>query len=450
MATPPPSTQVPPRAKTRTPTPSFSHVSTPPPTIDTVAQATRHRDTYALMSHDEIATAAPEHLRARVADLQAAWGEARMAAAHHKLQYTMLAQESQAATERMAVEARMAQCEHDVIHNAEQARAAALPVQPPRLHQGMIPVQKDLYTRICRDIQRLTHENHVLRSEHRQQERLIERQETEIASLTDKVTLMRERIRESRDASTKARGRVPYSDATPRSAYSTPQRGHGRQEQSQPFAALLQASEMMAGQKGHRRSAQSMSSLPNTPARSYLQQPYHTPSTRQAPVKVPSTAPMPRLSAMRTPGQRSVYAQPSLPFSHTRGPASEGTVSNSDGEQNAQDDDSEAETDIIEAERVDDKVLESQASRAASQMLRTSQEQEAKRNSFKGSGMLARDPPTRAPAGTMRQTKLFGQVRKPVVRAGEDPPEPPAKRQRTDDVQSQPRGVGLGIAGVRS
>ncbi|KAH9817396.1 hypothetical protein Tdes44962_MAKER05520 [Teratosphaeria destructans] len=449
MATPPPSTQVPPRPKTRTPTPSFSHISTPPPTIDTVAQAIRHR-VYALMSHEEIASATPDELRARVADLQAAWGEAKLAAAHHKLQYTMLAQESQAAIERMAVEARMAQYENDVIHNAEQARAAAMPVQPPPLQEGIIPVQKDLYTRICRDIQRLTQENHTLRSEHRQQERLIERQETEIASLTDRVTLMRERIRESRDASYKIRGRVPHLDATPRSAYSTPHRGHGRQEQSQPFAALLQASEMMAGQKGHRRSAQSMSSLPNTPARSYLQQPYHTPSTRQAPVKVPSTAPMPRVSAMRTPGQRSVYAQPSLPFTHTRGPASEGTVSNSDGEQNAQDDDSEAETDIIEAERDDDKISESQASRAALQMLRASQEQEAKRNRLKGNGMLARELCTSSPAGTMRQTKLFGQVRKPIVRAGEDPPEPPAKRQRTDDVSSQPRGIGLGIAGVRS
>jgi hypothetical protein len=107
-------------------------------------------------------------------------------------------------------------------------------------------------------------------------------------------------------------------------------------------------------------------------------------------------------------------------------PLSEGTVS-------AHEDDSEAETDIIEQDEFD-AVSESQASRAASQMLRSSQEQQAKRDSFKGSGML------QSGSEKMKQTKLFGTIRKANVDRGD---ERPAKRARTGEA------VGLGIAGVR-
>ncbi|KAK5125811.1 hypothetical protein LTR85_012087 [Meristemomyces frigidus] len=436
--TPPPSTQVPSsnRTKTRTPTPTVSHISTPPPTVDTHSQSQGARTFAGTMGAAEIASASAEHLRRTVTELQVALHEAKMSAAHHKLQYNMLSQESAAAIERMVVEARMVQYENDVIHIAEQTKAAATPVQPAPMQEGMIPVQKDLYQRMCREIQQLTEANHHLEREHSQQERLITRQEGEIASLSDKVTLMRERIVENREHSNKLRSRgntLPQLDSTPRSVYSTPHRGHG-QDQTQPFAALLQASEMArqegSRKKGHSRNTHSMSSLPATPARMQKPPPmYQTPSGRQPPMKVPSTAPMPRTSAMRTPGD--IYTQPSLPVPIPRGPPSEGTVSASD---RGGDDDSEAETDILEET---DEVGESQASRAASQMLRSSQDQDAKRNSFKGNGMLSGSQGDR-----MKQTKLFGAVRKANVERGD---EPPAKRARV----REPQAVGLGIAGVR-
>ncbi|KAK4547649.1 hypothetical protein LTR36_000606 [Oleoguttula mirabilis] len=451
--TPPPSTQVPSsnRAKTRTPTPTVSHISTPPPTVDTHNQSQIARAFAGTMSVDDIARASAEELRRNVMELQAALHEAKMSAAHHKLQYNMLSQESAAAIERMAVEARMVQYENDVIHNAEQTKAAATPVQAPPMQEGMIPVQKDLYQRMCREIQRLTDANLHLDREQSQQERLITRQEGEIASLGDKVTLMRERIVENREHSNKARSRgsaFPPLDSTPRSVYSTPNRGHGQdQTQTQPFAALLQASEMArregSRKKGHSRNTHSMSSLPATPARTLKLPPlYQTPAGRQAPLKIPSTAPMPRTSAMRTPGD--IYTQPSLPVPIPRGPPSEGTVSASDrGEDNDNDhdndNDSEAETDILDET---DEVTESHASRAASQMLRSSQDQEAKRNSFKGNGMLSGSA---SQADGMKQTTLFGAVRKGNVGRGGDGDEPPAKRARV----AAPQAVGLGIAGVR-
>lgn len=362
-----------------------------------------------------------------------------MSAAHHKLQYQMLAQESAAAIERMAVEAHMTQSENEVLYHAEHSRTNATPLMS-HMHDGVVPIEKETYNRMCRDIQLLGEANHGLDAECRRQRQIIEHQETEIASLGDKVTLMRERIRESREHMHKLRrANVPTQmDATPRSAYSTPQRGSMRpHQQPQRFEALLQASEMASqesaravpsGRKGHQRNIHSMSSLPSTPQR--MPPPaYHTPHGRQPPARMPATAPMPRTAGvLRTP---DVYSQHALPVPHSEGPQSDGTVSASENE-----DDSEAETDIIEPEN---DVGESFASRAATQMLRTGQQQ-AKRDSLKGSGMLQVNPERQ-----LKQTKLFGAVRKANVDRDD---EPPAKRSRTTDTQ-EPAPVGLGIAGVR-
>lgn len=437
--TPPPSTQVPSsssRARTHTPTPAASHISTPPPTVDPASQSQSGRT---IGDAAGLETASPEQLKAKIAELQATCREAKMSAAHHKLQYQMLAQESAAALERLAVEARMAQSENEVLYHAEQTRSAATPVLSS-MQAGVVPIQKEMYNHMCREIQLLGEANHGLDAECRRQNRVIEHQETEIASLGDKVTLMRERIRESREHMHKLRrANVPNQmDATPRSAYNTPHRGTVRtHQQPQRFEALLQASEMASqesaragpsGRKGHSRNIHSMSSLPSTPQR--MPPPsYHTPHGRQAPARMPATAPMPRTSGvLRTP---DVYHQHSLPVPHSEGPQSDGTVSASENE-----DDSEAETDIIEPE---DDVGESFASRAATQMLRTGQQQ-AKRDSFKGSGMLQSNVER-----PMKQTKLFGAVRKANVDRDD---ERPAKRSRTVETQ-EPEPVGLGIAGVR-
>ena len=326
-----------------------------------------------------------------------------------KRDYEMLAQESAAAIERMVVEARMAQCETHVIHHAEQAKAAATPSQPSPFQEGMIPVQKDLYQHMCREIQNLVQVNQQLEEERLRQERTISSQESEIASLADKVALMRDRILENREHLNQYRrnSRLSRFESTPRSMYSTPLRRQ-RQDQSQdPLHALVQASEMASSQeagrpsgqkKGHSRNTHSMSSLPTTPHR--VQKPvYQTPSHRATQAKIPSTAPLPRTSALRTP---DVYSQ-HLPVNQAQPTYSEGTVS--------VDNDSEAETDIIE----DDEIDESQASRTASQMLRTSQEQQsAKKESFKGPGM--------------KQTTLFGSIQKPHLDRGP----PPSKRARTE------------------
>lgn len=454
--TPPPSTQVPGngRAKSHVSTPSCSHISTPPPTADTLSQESTGRSIGGFartMTSEQIASASPEELRAKVAELQAAYQEAKMSAAHHKLQYQMLAQESAAAIERMAVEARMVQCENEVIHVAEQAKAAVTPLQSSPMQDGTIPVQKDLYQRMCREIQHLSESNNFLESEHRQQEKVIFRQDTEIAGLSDKVLLMRERIRKHREDQNRVRsaslGRT--LDSTPRSIYSTPRRPHAAgNHQPQSFAALLQASEMASqeagagksrgggrSRKGHSRNI----SLPVTPQRTRKQPPlFQTPQGNHQTLAIPSTAPVQRTSNLRTP---DVYAQQALPVKRAQGPGSDGTVSASDREDN--DNDSEAETDILESNEID----ESQASLTASQMLRAEdrhqqhqrQHQHYQRPSYE---QQYPQPAARSGAGNLRQGKLFGALRKAHVLREEDEDEHPAKKARTGGV------IGLGIEGV--
>jgi hypothetical protein len=408
-----------------------------------------------LSAHD-ISTAPADVLKDEVLGLQTALREAKMNAAHHKLQYEMLAQESNAALERMAVEAHMTQCENQVIYHAEQTKSAA-PAVASGFQEGTITVQKDLYHHMLRDIQLLGEAHSQLEEEYETQERIIRRQEHEIASLTDKVTLMRElvqgRTRDARD-NPQALRRHNRVGSTPASAFGTPRRNQlSGQESAQPFAALLQASEMASqdaarsarSRKGHARNAQSLSHLPTTP-RSFRRttEVYHTPQGREPTLRVPSTMPNPRQPALRTP---DIYSRSTLPVSTASRASralSEGTVSASENNDNDEID-SEADTDIIEPDQL---VAESHASFAASQMLRPSQEQQAKRESFQGGGML---PPPLAAATNVsadrdryKQTKLFGAVRKAnVERSGGRP----AKRARTDKESSG--AVGLGIVGIK-
>lgn len=446
--TPPPSAQVSnnTRTKSHTPTPtsrSDSHISTPPPTIHVLSQDRPTGSFAHAMTVDEIASAPADDLRLKVAELQAAYREAKMSAAHHRLQYQMLAQESAAAIERMAVEARMVQCENEVIHVAEQAKATSVPMLPSPMQDGTIPVQKDLYQRMCRDIQQLSETNKFLEAEHRQQEKFIFRQDNEIAGLSDKVLMLRDRIREHREHQNRMRSASigGYLDSAPQSVLNTPRRPHmTSRDQSQPFAALLEASAMareevgtgrtaanrMMGKRGHSRNAQSLSSLPATPNRAHKQPPlFQTPQANLHFRAMPSTAPVPRTSNLRGPGPYS-QPRPSLKRMHDAG--SDGTVSASDNDDDDEHD-SEAETEILEPDQID----ESRASFSAARMLRANPQPLSNQPEEEHSFQPAKS------GGGLRQAKLFGAVRKSNA-ARED--EPPAKKPRTI------RGIGLGIKGV--
>ncbi|KAK3656880.1 hypothetical protein LTR56_002861 [Elasticomyces elasticus] len=430
----------------KTPTPPIS----PPPTIEA---APPPKPLPTTMTPADLATASPETLRAKVTDLQRQLQETKTTtSAHHTLQLHMLAQESSAALERLAVEARMERHESEVIHLSSQRSAKA--VQPPSLPEGCIPVNRDLYLCMGNEIRELRDANQAWRDANAGLERVVGRQESEIASLSDKVTLMRERIRENREHLNRVRSghTIPTSTPSRSSLYGTPQRSQG-------LEALLQASEMTGLQPqsqhkrkgGHTRNTHSLSSLPATPQRKPLGPPpmaFMTPSNRRTVAKVPATAPMPRTSAMRTP--TNVYSQPVLPVPQRERAGSDGTVSASDSDDEVVGDgmggegegeDSEAETDILGHGDVEGDVGESGASRAASQMLRASQQD--------GSGMKS----SFASSGeALRQTKLFGAITKggvPRAGVGIEGASATKRKRSEEDVGSGVARVGLGISGVR-
>ena len=263
-----------------------------------------------------------------------------------------------------------------------------------------------------------------------QQKHLLAQQESEIASLNDRVALMRERIRESRDHLTRYRQPGGILDRTPRSEQSTPfrtpQRHHAvnpNSQEKQGFAALLHATDLVSqggvsasptpkhrkGQ-GHSRPSHSLSSMPVTPQRGYTTKAsrtvYYTPENpRQGHYNAPQTAPLAR----------------TLDFSAAIARSHEDHVHESDGTLSALDD-SEAETEVPDKEFDID---ESQASTMASQMLRSPTSKRDRDGAPKG----------------MVQGRLFGQIRKTGIERVDD--SPGAKKAKTADK------VGLGIANVK-
>ncbi|TKX26491.1 hypothetical protein C1H76_1455 [Elsinoe australis] len=431
--TPPPSSQ-PKRTAINTPEPTSTLLSSPPPsTVKHVRGAHRGEVGDMKITEDQIKGMQAEELRDMVKRLMTAVHDAKTTAAHYKLQHQMSQMESGKAVERMAVEMEMARREIEVMQQAEahqwlkEDKAVVLqPDSDPNFRQ----VHNDVYANMTDEIKDLKIRNVQLERELEYSRKVLEQQESEIASLNDKVLLMRDRIRESRDQL--MRYRRAAIDTTPRTNRTTPNQTPVRErfthldpsqhQQQQPgFAALLQATDIVSQggctpsgdqRKGHSRGIHSLSSLPATPQRSnkytprqklYTPQP---PRQAQMPLEVPMTAPVARKRPVGT-------LTPPRP-TNKRGYESDGTVSAAD--------DSEAETEVAEGD-----IGDSRASHLASDMLRTPTAKRAKSaHNLKG----------------MTQTKLFGQVTKSSVPRSEHDRQPKRAAGADDD-------VGLGIAGMR-
>ena len=443
--TPPPSTQkaAVARPEMRTPTPVTSHLSSPPPTV-------RARD---LLAHDApayrpdaVENADEDELRAMIETVMAALREARTAAAHHKLQYNMLTIESCEAANRMAVEMEMAQREVEVLQDVSKKDAGAAASAP----------DDDAVTHLEGLCRQLRLENDSLRTSLDTSLMSLEQRESELASAREENERLRGRIRKNREHMNRLFGSIydqtppsvlGASPRTPRRALNaalypyTPTGGAARKER--PFEALLLADKVLSQEMaaaastpsrappaatkgrsaGHYCASQSMSSLPSTPVRARMVQDasranlYHTPPTFQPINKVPQTAPPARY----------------VGHNRARRASSDSTISASsqDGRGDG------ASVDAIE---------ESQASQAATSMLRRSR-------SYKAPAAPAKSLANKAADAV--QTKLFGRVKKPnILRPDSDKQlsrdnkvaaseEPPLKKSRLGS-------VGLGIDGWKT
>ncbi|KAK4993599.1 hypothetical protein LTR50_000209 [Elasticomyces elasticus] len=416
--TPLSSSQMPPfnRTKTRTPTPTRSYLSSPPPTAEQPCGRSRSTNGQKpTQTADQIDSATPEELRRIVRELLPALQDARTSAAHHKLQHRMHALESTEAIQRMAVEMDMAHRENEVLHVAEQQRVAAPSVlTPAEPDPNYKQVHVEIYNTLLRDMEELKASNLTLERELARVKDMVCEQEGEITSLHDRIFLLRERIR----ANYNLRRTNGLYDDTSRSEFGTPYQVLSNPlRREQPFAALLQATDLMSQdtvavpvtprrrveKKGHTRGAYSVSSVPCTPNRSRTRPTtgiYETPQYPYAHRKAPQSAPVARRSSLRDPGAQS-----------------DATVSASENE-------SEAETELAE-EDPEEVAPVSSASTLASVMLRQPVGKK------------------RAMLTPMTQSKLFGQIRKPDVDRSEREKEPVVKRRRPNQT------VGLGIACLR-
>jgi hypothetical protein len=418
--TPPPSTQ-PPKTNFSTIRPKSAQRTLFPQSPPSIVKPGTEP---ALPSPEDIAKAETDELRNMAQGLAVAVAEARMSAAHFKLQHSLLTMESQEAAQRAEIEHQMTRREVEVLQAAEHHNRRVRSATPRSSHPPAQP-QIDALLRTCKDL-----EEEKAEVEHRLQKakKIIEQEMDKSELLYEENLMLKRRIRENREHFTMLRQSPGFS--TPRNDFATPQRRPGHQfteparshvnsRNQDPFAALLAADQMLSGEaaslpstptktqpskfrQGHTRGAFSLSSLQTTPAHSR-----------------PLTAVEAIHHTQGSPDHRLAYSAPSTQRVGLR------------GESDRRDRDSTISVSDEEA-LTDGDLPQSQASSLATNMLR--------RNP--GSQESSSFPGKAEKSSKMLQTKIFGQVKKAATdrkRHASFGENDAAKKMKLTE------GVGLGI-----
>ncbi|TVY71520.1 hypothetical protein LSUE1_G008130 [Lachnellula suecica] len=444
--TPPPSSQHPNsrNAARCSVTPDASVLSSPPPTVNGA-----RRDasvTLAKLNAEQITNAAPEELREMLkaalsenSKLDIAAREARMLAAHYKLQHTLLTIESEEAVKHLEVE-----------HDMTLREVELLQV---RIRDTQEPPQLEMYKNRC---QKLAEDMDKMSEQLRRAKRLILSKDDDISDLQMDVKQLRERIRQNRKHINELRSpggplhivSLQSSPVTPQQYRSTPKHTpltnrsmrQARDHSQEPFAALLLADRVLSQENNsapstpiigrrpdprtpnrHNRGVQSLSSLPNTPQSG-------RPGTANSTL-LPSAVFSPQAdSRVSTTLGHAVLQQPR----ERRRKSRDSTISASDTEEIARA--------AAEYREESQGIAESQASQSATEMLRLDP-----RESFEVAASRTTTP-TPITDKNLQQSKIYGGLTKPV----------PEKRKRTDEEynreysakkirSSTASGVGLGI-----
>ena len=336
-------------------------------------------------------------LRGLVTELLPAFGEARVNAAHSKLQHSLLSIETEEAAKRAAVEHEATRREVEVLQESSPIfRNSSSPLSP----QASMQRNLQLALAHCRELQQ---ENAMLDRRLRSSKKVIAQLDEQNAGLKENTNLLRQRIKENRDHLNEMQSTGAISiNTTPVMDYSTPlynrtprtpatvsrptRDPHPAQD---PFDALLLAGQVMNGeansvpsspqqikakklQSHHIRGAHSLSSLPTTPQRS-------RPLTADHILTTPIHQSDPRVS-FSAPGTQpaSSYDQEDRESTISASDDGEGSYPGGD-------------------------FPESQASQAATNMLRHSLESQNGGHS---------SPGQMPESSKLMQAKLFGQVTK--------------------------------------
>ncbi|KAI4249325.1 MAG: hypothetical protein L6R40_000783 [Gallowayella cf. fulva] len=292
--TPPPSTQIPKHARsTLIHDKRESSLASPPLTSKPGPPFSQGRLFGEVPTMDAVEKMPEEQVRTLVAELLPALSEARMSAAHSKLQHNLLCIETNEAANKAEVEREMTRREVQVLQESPRLLSPRSPHHSAQRHL-------DLALKRCRELQttneQLAHRMHAAR-------KLIRDLSGKNEILMEDNHLLRQRIRQNRDHlnamrssgaisvngtpltdfGTPALHRTPKTPATARSAHTINHTPGGRAT----FEALLLADEVLksheansvpstptrtkgkkVSQAHHIRGAHSLSSLPSTPNRS--------------------------------------------------------------------------------------------------------------------------------------------------------------------------------------
>lgn len=444
--TPPPSSQAPDtRRQVSSITPEPTTLSSPPPTVvnGTKKEAT-HSTTLTRPTQEQILNASPAELQdmlkavlAENSQLALNLGEARMSAAHHKLQHNLLTIESGDALKRMEVEQEMTRREIEVLQENRRDSAST-----------------EYIKKIKEYCKNLEDENVALHRRVEKAKRLIEEKEDQLMDAQEDIHRLQDRIRTNREHFNILRSPGgPLHISTPKTGPSTPQQyrttpkhtpatnrssvryvRERTQDNQEKFNALILAGSVLS---------QENNSAPSTPVLGRRPEP-RTPSRHNRGVQSLSSLPT-------TPGSsRSQNAASTLLPSAQFSPESEARVANTlshavnqqshrrrrksrDSTISASDNDDE----IIQVPRLhssfreeSEEVQESQASQSATEMLRADP-----RESFEVAASRSATPTV--VDKNLQQSKIFGGVTKRKLE--DDVLSPIAKKVRTGE------GIGLGI-----
>lgn len=405
--TPPPSSQIPKQTARDLHQDMAEHreavIASPPATVE-LPYTGVFGASAELPSSEEIAELSEHSLRELVAALLPALGEARMSAAHFRLQHSLLSIETSEYAKRAAVEHELTRREVEVLQTGSQAYRGASAYASPEQKSPHDASHRhlDLALRQCRELEA---DNGVLEGRLRQAKKIMKHFDVKNVQLLEVNQLLRQRIKQNREHLNSMRTSGALSvNGTPRIDYGTPQIKHtprlsGSTRSTQPgsnrvggqdpFDALLAAGQALNGEANsvpttptyprsmkphpsHTRGTHSLSSLPTTPQRS---RPLTTENTPFTPV---IRSHLNERVSYSAPNTQSPYED------RDRGREDrDSTISASDHEDEAY---------------TEEEVPESQATQAATSMLR--------RTPVVNPG--GRSSPTKV----YFQGKLFGQVKK--------------------------------------
>jgi len=297
--TPPPSSQAPNVAGAGANPPGFlaaqrPSMASPPATGVNGVKRESVASEFATPTPSQVADASVEELRSMLHACMAEQARLKMENAHHKLQYSMLSIRAEEDTKRAAVEHEMTKKEVQALQQAECARQARRDITTAA------EANQAKYVQLQVRYEQTLEEKDALLKKVKAARKVIQQKEDEIAGMADEREMLLNRIRENRDhfrlfrspggmfhgaATPKTQATSPQQHrATPRQTPKTAHRDSHRDHHNQEgFAVLLQAlsqdnnnnsapSTPLGAQRSaarvplkHTRNVQSMSSLPSTP-----------------------------------------------------------------------------------------------------------------------------------------------------------------------------------------